>query len=268
MKNLFVFISFFVLCIGYCHKNVQLEFKKDNITLHTSTHDYNEEINKSLILVEYTKMLLDSLKYEKKIKIFNFQSDRNFINAQFDDIDGELSFWRIHMELLDIKEFLNFIHYIIVNEKKLNFTTNPIDSKVLNESYSLVDKIISIKVNRPDEVEDLRGRFINYSYYFKDNKYYFHTIYTNIDIYNVNNFRQIQSISSDKFIVFLNSSEFELIDKSNVKKFKLSLENWSQSFKIIPINNDYCFIQYKWKECLVFLNLKNNTITEDYYNKF
>jgi hypothetical protein len=263
MKSIYLLISIFVFNINYAHKNVQLEFKKGKVTLITSTTTYNEEINKSLILAEYSNRLLDSLGYKKDIKIFNFQSDKKFINAHYDDIDGQISFFRINMDLLDIKTYLNFIHYIIVNEKKLDLT-QPVDSKVLKESYTLVDKIISVKINRPSEVKEL-NYLINYSYHYKDNTYYFHTIHTNKEVYKVDNFRQIYSITSSEFLIFLNNSEFDLVEENKSTRFKLSFED--MYFRFIYINEDYTFIQTFWRDKLVLLNLKNYTITEDFYNK-
>jgi hypothetical protein len=262
MKNILFILALLITSFIYAHKNVQLEFKKGKITLVTSTSTYNEEINKSLILTEYANTLLDTLGYKKEIKMLNFQSDTNYFKAYYDD--GKLTFARFRLDLIDIKTYLNFIHYIIVNEKKLDLT-KPIDSKVLKENYKLVDKITSVKVIRPNEVKEL-NHLINYSYYYKDNYYYFHTLRTNKEVYQANNFRQVYSVTSSKFLIFLNDCEFNLIDENNSTSFKLSFKDIY--FRFIYINEDYSFIQSFWRDKLVLLNLKNNTITEDYYNKF
>jgi hypothetical protein len=249
MKNILFILAFIVTSFIYAHKNVQLEFRKGKITLVTSTSIYNEEINKSLILTEYANILLDSLGYKKEIKIFNFQNDKNFLNSKYND-EGILTFYRSDIKLLDIKIFLNFIHYIIVNEKKINLT-QPIDSKVLKENYKLVDNIISLKVSRPNEVKEL-NYFTNYSYYYKDNNYYFHTLLTNKEVYQTSNFRQIYSVTSSKFLIFLNDCEFNLIDENNSTSLKLSFKDIY--FRFIYINEDYSFIQSFWRDKLVLLN--------------
>lgn len=269
MKYIHIIISILVFNVNYAHKNVQLEFKKGKITLITSTSTYNEEINKSLILAEYADILLDSLGYKKDMKILNFQSNKKFLKSKYDDNDGQLTFFRVNLELLDIKKFLNFIHYIIVNEKIINLR-QPVDSKNLKESYELVDRIISIKMKRPNEVKEL-DCFTNYSYYFKDNNYYFHKLNTEkeVDIYNINNFKQIHSVTSSKFLVFLNDHKFDLVEENKKTSFKLSFEDdYSTYYRMIYINEKYSYIQSYNRDKLILLDLNNHTIIEDYYSKF
>lgn len=266
MKYIFILISIFIFNHNYANKNVELEFKKGKVTLVTSTSTHNEEINKSLILAEYTNILLDSLGYKKNIKIFNYQNNRNFLNAHYDKIDGQLLFNRYKLDLLDIKTYLNFIHYIIVNEKKIDLR-QPVNSNDLTENFSLVDNIISIKVNRPNEVKEL-NYLTNYSYYYKDDNYHFYTLYPSKEVYKINNFKQIHSVTSSKLLIFLNDLEFDIIEENKEVSFKLSFEDgFSTYYRIIYINEDYSFIQSYYRDKLILLNLKNNTIIENFYSK-
>lgn len=268
MKKIFILLSFLTLDLIYAHKNVQLEFTRENVYLLTSTHDYNEEINKSLILVDYTNILIDSLKYDKKIKIFNFQSNDKKMFSYKDKKDGLICFYRADLNMLDIKSFLNFINYILLNEKKLNLE-KPIIFSELKENYKLVDKVISNEIHRPKEVNQL-DNLINYSYYYKNNNFHFYKLIGKELVYKTQNFSQVESVSSYNFIVFLNNKHFDLIkDINRIISFNLLKEKRSPlKFKIININQDYYFIQHSWEQELILVNLKTSQITENFYNRF
>lgn len=268
MKTYISLLFFIFINLCYSHKNVQLEFKIGKINLTTSTHDYNEEINKSLILVKYANVLLDSLNYNKDILILNFQNSRNYLNAHYSLDENLLCFNKFDLSTLDIKKILNFMCHVIINEKRINFS-KPFDAKNVKTNYELVDKIISEKVERPNEIKEL-DNLINFSYYYKNNKYFFYeTFKKNIILLEIDNFLQVENLTATTYVIFLTDTKFVVIKnkKAIVEHYLTKTPKDLLKFKLIRINEDYCFIQYKWRQELVLIDLKNNTITENYYEK-
>lgn len=267
MKKVFIVLSFFILNLNYAHKGIQLEFTRGNVILLTSTHDYNEEINKSLILSDYANILLDSLGYNKKIKIFNFQDNDKKMFSYKDEKDDLICFFRTDLNMLDIKSFLNFINYIIINEKKINLK-KPFNYTESKENYKLIDNIISKEIHRPKELNQL-DNLINYSYYYKNNNFHFYSLIGKELVYKTQNFSQVESVSALNFVVFLNNNQLDLIkDVNDIKTFSLSNEKRSPlKFKIININKDYCFIQHSWEQELILVNLNTGQITENFNSR-
>lgn len=184
-----------------------------------------------------------------------------------DEKDDLICFFRTDLNMLDIKSFLNFINYIIINEKKINLK-KPFNYTESKENYKLIDNIISKEIHRPKELNQL-DNLINYSYYYKNNNFHFYSLIGKELVYKTQNFSQVESVSALNLLVFLNNNQFDLIkDVNDIKTFSLSNEKRSTlKFKIININKDYCFIQHSWEKELILVNLNTGQITENFYSR-
>ena len=262
MKNAILLFCFLYSILVFSHKNIQLEFKLDKVLLISSTVGYNEEINKSLILAKYTNILLDSLNYKKNIQILNFQSDDNVFSSHYND-RGIITFNFMQLKQIDIEEYLYFIYYVISNEYLLENEGIIIKEKIENINNSLIFNILKIKMERPNEVEEISKTF-NFNYFYQNGLFNIYDKKSDSVILQIKELSQLEYLYRNELIVFLNNKDFYYL-KNNKKHFFsfITPKDDYRNYKIIILSNDLFILSYSWGTGISLFNSKTLKFVEN-----
>lgn len=226
MKNKHLIIILLLLSSfkNYAHKDLLVTKTIGNIKINISTGFHYEEINKTLIIGEYARLLSEKMNFKDTITIFFRHiyigdSDSKCEVKRTDKVGRSSYFITYQKNDFDFTEALNIIDYIIKN-KANSFECDV--KKIENKKPSrLVKNILDNRVNRPSVVPELKiGNDI--SYYVKKGKYY---------IYDFSNGKEIVRLTTDHLfqisyvidaftIIFDSKNSFYFLKKNDDEKSK------------------------------------------------
>lgn len=230
LKKVLLVLLFFSCFTSYAHKDTSYAKMYDKTTSIFITGFLYEEINKGYIMGEYANMLAKELGYKDSLLLI-FRHDYTRSYPHFMKIVKSNDFISIKYKKSDysLLETLNLVEYAILTKKTDSLSDDFLKKIESKNPSELVKKVLSKRIYRPDEIEDLDNNSI-YSYYAQDNKYYiFRNSAENKPIIVLDNIYLFYTLQNSSFIIF--DSQLSFYYSSSFK------DNLQQNF--VPGSESY-----------------------------
>lgn len=270
----------------YSHKNTFFKKKFGNIELVCSTYYYTEDMNKNLIIGEYAQKLSELLNHSEPIRItlnqdetIKFYAWRKDKNQKDESFDINII---INSPEKDVSKCLNFIEKVILNHEKLDQKKNNLSDWYSSDSSSNVNEVLSIKIHRPNDIEQLhKTRF--FDYYFQNNAFHVISI-NNCDVNELGSYSDIIQFVEPKYYtlcmftaknilkIFETSCDYNFVDKKyyfNSKYTELKIEKRKdfltsfRPYKISSLGKTNIVIESMWSEDVYLYCLSRKIFIED-----
>lgn len=238
IKRFCILLLLFSYCFAFANKDKSIKKTYGNITVITSSYDYVEEMNKTLIISQYAEMLSKKHSYSDKIYIyfleeqFESPSIKAWLPKESDNsenLDGVNVMFR--MKEYNVVGCLNIIENVILNKKKLKKYANKQQSIYENSPSNIVSSVLKNKIYRPNEIKELeKSKF--FDYYFFDDKFHFVDISTGVEkeFLELDKVVDFTVLRNDLIVVFTNIDEFKVI-RPNVEVTTLKIVDVDSFFK-------------------------------------
>lgn len=168
--NLILLFSFFT---SFAHTNVQFRKKYGNVHLTSSTSYYTEEVNTNIIAAKYLDLLLSEIKFDKQIHLSLIHGNEFKCYAYIEKEDPSnrgLNIIIFNTET-DIYKTLNLIYAIVTKSNSTDKNQNNFQQWYNLETLDLITKVLSNKINRPNDVESIESSKF-FDYYYQGGIYY------------------------------------------------------------------------------------------------
>jgi hypothetical protein len=256
MKNLLFFIYLLTFSFSFANENVTIKKIYGNVNSITSTYNYVEKINETLIIGQYVEILSKKLSYTDKIYLYFFeeQFEKPFIKAWIpskndnsDNLDGINIMFK--MKEFDVKGCLNVIENVLLQKGNLGKLDDSLEQVYIRSLSGGLNSILETKIYRPKEVNELK-RLGCFNYYYQNGFYHF--INTNEkyekEIIIVDKIVDFQTLVKNILIVFINKDEFKIVkSKSEIKTLNIkNPDDFYIPHKISLIGNNKILIEFSF----------------------
>jgi len=269
-----ILILLLVSNFAFAHKDKMIQKNYGSVGLTTFSSDYVEEMNKTLIIAQYTELLAKELNYTGKIYLLFSEEQLNPSSITCSMDKEESSQADVINVMFRFKSFsisgcLNVIENALINAKKIERFKGRNFEIYNGKSSSKITKVLETKLYRPNEVKELEKPL--YSYFVQNNKY--HLIIkedgkeNNIAI--VDNILDYQILSRDIVIVFTNFDEFKIFQTKNPARTALidTIPRFYWPYNIHLSGNNKVLIEFsqhsEQKNRLMIYYLDKNLFIQD-----
>lgn len=235
--NLLLLFSFFT---SFAHTNVQFTKKYGNVNLTSSTFYYTEEVNTNIITAKYLDLLLNEIKFNKQIHLSLIHGNEFRCYAYIEKQDPSnkgLNILIFNSET-DIYKTLNLIYAIITKANSTDKNQSNFQHWYNLETPDILNKILSNKIYRPNDVENIESSKF-FDYYYQSGIYYIRS-YQNrevIEVAQMTTILQFNSpipshlcIFSDKYSLTIIKGDYKY--NFDEKKYNPTFER--NDFKVSP----------------------------------
>lgn len=260
MKSLLV--TLLIICtinISYANKNKVVSEDYGNVKiLFTSSH-YYEEMNKSLIIGEYSEMLSKKLGYNSQITLwFKHSFSNNSISnyevthdRKNDSSKNNEIFIKMEDDIYDVCNVLSLLEYSILNVKSIgNWNGNEIIGNN-NPPSKLLKNILGNKVYKPRKIEELDNLSQNAKYYFKNDKFHFFKINNGSEeiVLSLDNIFQLSDKGEYSYLLFDSVNSFYFVPVNRMKNVSKRIDindtkNHYMPYKVRGISNQLSSITF------------------------
>ncbi|MCH2491121.1 MAG: hypothetical protein MK211_13340 [Flavobacteriales bacterium] len=228
MKKLFLIFNFLMLHqLAFSHETVNVTKDFNNVKVIFTTGYYYEEINKALIIGEYSERLSKKLNFQGKITLWfnhDYTNDKEtyyLINS--DIVKSSYSKDEIFIKMKD--ESYNILQVLTLLEQSiLNFQRNDKLGEVLilkedKRISNLLKSILEAKIYRPSFVKDLAIPDNGISYYFKQDSFYVYRIENEVEniLFNEKSIYQLSAIDEYSILFFNSKTTFYFISSNRLR---------------------------------------------------
>lgn len=209
---------------NYAHKDIMIKKTYGNIKIVTVTGFHYEEINKTLIIGEYARLLSQKMGFKDTITIFFRHNYTENAISKCDikkTVKGDkLSFYITYDKSnFDFVETLSILEYVIKHKaKSLNCDIKKIEHK---KPSKRVNRILSNRIYRPSVVQELKVDN-DISYYVENTKYHIYCLKSDIETVKLiaDKLYQINLADKEYLIVFDTKDSFYYLNINNDWKSK------------------------------------------------
>lgn len=175
----------FSFLTSFAHTNVQFRKKYGNVNLTSSTSYYTEEVNKNIITAKYLDLLLNEIKFNKQIHLSLIHGNefRCYAYIEKEDPSNKGLNILIFNSETDIYKTLNLIYAIITKANSTDKNQSNFQHWYNLETPDILNKILSNKIYRPNDVENIESSKF-FDYYYQSGIYYIRS-YQNREVIEV-----------------------------------------------------------------------------------
>lgn len=252
MKTLAYLLLILLSPIVFAHENIIITKVYDNIEVRTYSDLYYEEINKTLIIGQYAKILSEKMEFNFKINLIflhnytNEKKDKYFV--QLNKSNNKIDSITIVSSCLsnNIKDVLQILENSVNSQKKI-LREEEVNKILSQESSEIIKRVLKEKIYRPEDIQELRSDSKVYTYYFQLGKYHIVRKINELEteITTLNDIFQFVPLNNENLIVFSNQSSFYYIKGTNHSPFKIhKIKEYHYPYRVELLGTNKILIKF------------------------
>jgi hypothetical protein len=279
---------FILICtLSYAHKNAIVERTYGNVHLISSTSFLTEETNKNLITGKYVELLSKEFEFTQTIHLYLIDDNREFkIYSYFENKDPKWKGLNVTIVNSDthVAKTLNLIRNIFLNQKLIDTLKEDFPKWYESESSDIVKNILSIRIDRPNDIPELKlpGFF---DYYYQNETYHILS-FQNREVIEVAQFKNLLQFSIptpsllcifteiDSLIIITSDYKYNFKEEKyypTSETINLKIEpKWTYSFRpylIRQLGRNYITFESLYGEEVSLYNIPKKTLIKDLSTK-